>query len=147
MRLLCWTCLKGNHGIQSTSGTCWLWGAIFNPRASQGTPTFVCFVLFFNTRLFSFLSSFSLWAFIHSLSDSFQFQRVGAMSTLQVVNSSRRGIFTMSGAEVLHLLGRGHSSYLVLVATVGLLFWVPEACNRRKDSSWQATTSGHSSGC
>lgn len=46
-----------------------------------------CFVLFFNTRLFSFLSSFFLWAFIHSLSDSFQFQRVGAMSTLQVVNS------------------------------------------------------------
>lgn len=56
-------------------------------------------------------------------------------------------MFTVSGAEVLHLLGRGHSSYLVLVATVGLLFWVPEACNRRKDSSWQATTSGHSSGC
>lgn len=80
-----------------------------------------CFLI---QGFFPFCPLFFLWAFIHSPSDSFQFQRVGATSMLQVVNSSRRGTFTMSGAEVLHLLGRGHSSYLVLVATVGLLFWV-----------------------
>lgn len=33
------------------------------------------------------------------------------MSTLQAVNSSTRGIFTMSGAQVLHLLGRGLQSH------------------------------------